>query len=242
MADIKLNFSSQWPSVQVAKVIASPQTVGGEAISYGGYVRRHKHNLGYPPLAVAMGPANGAASYNAMEAVDVDDTYIYVDTQTFGWPAITCIVVYALDITNAYDYKNYESAIGDVVEDTSGGTIDLRKFLLHSRAVSPMVLSVRTKDYTLSDLTFTYTSPLNYPTFQFGYIRNAYDGGAGSRPVGVWIGAPLAAQAWPVLQSDGFTSSLGSTTISGQLGGDKGSIITLRNPAIITNNSVSVSI
>ena len=240
MADIKLNFSSQWPSVQVAKVFKNPLTAGGEAAAWP-YSRKFKHNLGYPPLAIAMGYPAGSGSYNPMVGADVDETYVYVtDQTTSGWPAIECVVVYALDITLAYDYKNYGSAIGDVLPDKSGGSLDLRKFLLHSRAVSPMLLSVRTKDYTTSDQTLSYTSPLNYPTFQFGYVR--HNSTAIPERMGIWQYAPLAGKAWPVMFSDGYTSSLSTTTISGSLAADKGSIITLRNPAIITNNSVNVTL
>lgn len=241
MADVKLNFSSQWPSVQVAKVFNNPETVGGEAASWP-YTRKFKHGLGFPPLAIIMGKAvSGSNNYNPMTGADVDDTYVYITDQTSsGWPGIECVVVYSLDITMACDYKNYDSAVGDVQQDTSGGSLDMRDFLLHSRAVSPMLLSVRTKDYSTSDLSFTYTSPLNYPTFQFGYVRHSDP----SYPemYGKWQYAPLAGQAWPVMISDGYTSSLGSTTIGGVLAADKGSIITLRNPAIVTNNSVSVTI
>lgn len=240
MADVKLNFSSQWPSVQVAKVFKDPLTSGGEAASWP-YNKKFKHGLGYPPLAISMGYPAGSGSYNPMEGADVDDTYVYVTDQTsWGWPAIDCVVVYALDITNAYNYKNYENAIGDVLKDTSGGVLDMRKFLLHSRAVSPMLLAVTTKTYTLSDMNLSYTSPLDYPTFQFGYVRHSDP----SHPeqFGIWQYAPLAGQAWPVMLSDGFTSTLGSTTIGGVLAADRGSIITLRNPAIVTNNSVNVTL
>ena len=240
MADVKLNFSSQWPSVQVAKVFKDPLTSGGEAAARP-YDKKFKHGLGFPPLAIAMGYPAGTGSYNPMTGVDVDDTYIYVtDKTTSGWPAIDCVVVYALDITLAYDYKNYDSAVGDVLEDKSGGSLDMRKFLLHSRAVSPMLLSVRTKDYTLSDMTLNYTSPLNYPTFQFGYVRHSDP--SYTEMYGKWQYAPLAGQAWPVMFSDGYTSNLGSTTIGGVLAADKGTIITLRNPAIVTTNSVSVNV
>ncbi len=241
MADVKLNFSSQWPSVQVAMVLKNPETTGGEPASWP-YTRKFKHNLKYPPLAIAMGKAvSGANKYNPMIGADVDDTYVYVTDQTSsGWPAIDCVVVYALDITNAYNYKNYENAVGDVLKDTSGGVLDMRDFLLHSRAVSPMLLAVTTKTYTLSDMSLSYTSPLDYPTFQFGYVRHS-DPSYPER-LGIWQYAPLAGQAWPVMFSDGFTSTLGSTTIGGVLAADRGSIITLRNPAIVTNNSVNVTL
>lgn len=236
MADVKLNFSSQWPSVQVAMVIDNPGT-GGEPASWP-YVRKFKHNLKYPPLAIGMGKSSGDGIYASMTGADVDDDYVYTPFSDLS--GTECIVVYALDITNAYDYKSYDSAVGDVLEDTSGGQLDMRKFLLHSRSVSPMLLAVRTKNYTLSDMTLTYTSPLNYPTFQFGYVR--WSDPASPERLGIWQYAPLASQAFPWMPSDGYTSTLSSTTINGNLAADKGSIITLRNPAIITSNTVNVSV
>lgn len=252
MADIKLNFSSQWPTIQVAKVIASPATAG-DADTYP-YIRKIKHNLGYPPLAIGMAAPNGAASYNVMVGLDVDDTYVYINdyaqTQT---QLLECAVVYALDISKGFDYSQYTSQVGDVVRDTSGGTLDLRKFLLHSRAVGPMVLSVTTKKYTVSDQLLTYISPLNYATFQFGYVHLVQS--QGIQRAGIWRNAPLASQAWPWLNSDGFTSKLATSIINGQYDSnfmyipgtgevmaDIGSIITLRNPAVITSNAVTVNI
>lgn len=240
MPNITINFSSQWPTIQVAKVVASPQT-GGEPDAYP-YLRKIPHNLGYPPLAIGLGPNNGSASYNAMEGLDVDENYVYIrDYAGQGWPNLECAVIYALDITKAFDYAQYTSEIGDVLQDENTG-IDLRKFLLHSRAVGPMVLNISTKDYenTSEGIVLRYTSPLTYPTFQFGYVRCAIT--TGGLRTGVWKNAPLASQAWPWLNSNGFLSQLGSTTIDGQLAADKGTIITLRNPAIITDNTTVVTL
>lgn len=239
MANIKLNFSSQWPNIQVAKVITSPSTVG-EAMSYP-YIKKIPHGLGYPPMTIGFRNNQSSTSLGfAMEGIDVDDTYVYIDDLEFtSTPILSYIVIYALDISKEYSYEEYTSEVGSVLEDTSGGELDLRKFLLHSRVVSPMVLSVKTKDYTTSDLSFTYTHPLDYPIFNFGWVRWNPNG---TNQPGIWQNAPLAAQGFPWLNTDGFTSSLGSITIGGQPGADKGSIITLRNPAIITESSASVNI
>lgn len=249
MADIKLNFSSQWPNVQVAKVVRN-LSQAGEATAFP-YQRRIKHNLGFPPLTIIMG---GSSFEDNLATADVDDTYVYLyEEQTTNNNSI--VVVYNLDISEDYDYAQYSSEVGDVLQDTSGGQLDLRKFLLHSRAVSPMVLSVKTKTFnknSLAGLNFTYMHPLNYPIFNFGYLRIAIDDGL--LKSGVWKGVPLNGQAWPVMPTNGFISAIESTVINGtytnntwvpgtgDLASDKGSIITLRNPAIISNNTVSVTI
>lgn len=241
MADIKLNFSSQWPSIQVVKVVTEVQMAGDPASHP--YIRKIKHGLEFPPLAIGLLANQSTTSYGTpLQGMDVDSTYVYVSSEPTSDRYPTSVVVYNIDISRNFDYSEYTSEVGDVLEDKTVGSLDLRKFLLHSRAVSPMLLSVKTKTYTTSDLSFNYTHPLNYPIFNFGYVRWSYDGGANAIPVGTWVNAPLASQAFPWLNTNGFTSSLGSTTTSGQLVADIGSIITLRNPAIITSNSVSASL
>ena len=250
MADIKLNFSSQWPSMQVAKVIPNLSTAG-ESAEYP-YSRKIKHGLKYPPFTLLMA---GTSYDTTMIAAPVDDTYVYIDQWQLE-DTDTVAVVHPIDITQEYDYASYTSDVGDVIEDKSGGSIDMRDFLLHSRAVSPMLLSTKTNTYnknSLEGLNFSYTHPLNYPTFSFGYLRLTTT--VGVYQEGVWIGAPLDNPAWPVLFTDGFTSQLATTIHNGQyqggeggpwipgtgeLAADKGSIITLRNPAIITSNTVNV--
>lgn len=230
MADVKLNFSSQWPSIQVAKVVASPATAG-EAASYPD-IRKIKHGLGYPPFAVGFGSSTGSDTYNNMVGLDVDSTYVYIkDYGGQSWPLLDSIVIYALDITQAVNYPIIPTAYGDVIKDS--GNTDLRKFLLHSRAVSPMVLNVTTGGTFGTAGTVTYTSPLTYPTFSFGWISND--------KFGRWMNAPLAGQAYPVMNTDGFISSLQTLATSDGFGG-KAIILTLRNPAIITTNTVSVTI
>lgn len=237
MPNIKLNFSSQWPTIQVAKVITSG--IGANAVV--------PHGMPYPPFVVGMITSSNETGYDVMRGLNVDATNIYMPSYPTGALAIDTVVVYAVDITTGYNYDNYTSQTGPVVQDSTGGALDLRKFMLHSRAVGPMLLNVSTKTYTNIDTTLTYTSPLSYPTFQFGWVRMV--------STGVWQNAPLAGQAWPVLTSDGFTSTL-ATTIqngtydanfmlipgTGTVVADKGTIITLRNPAIITENTVEVTI
>lgn len=228
MADVKLNFSSQWPSIQVAKVIPNPATAG-EAASFP-YTRKFKHNLGYPPFAVGFKSNPLSTSiYGAMIGLDMDSTYVYLPD--LGGATLDSIVIYALDVSNPVTYPVIPTAIGDVVKDT--GSTDLRKFLLHSRAVSPMVLNVTTGGTFGVNGTVTYTSPLNYPTFSFGWVS--------ANKFGLWQNAPLAGQSYPVMQTNGFTSTLQTLSSSNGFGG-LALILTLRNPAIITTNTTSVTI
>ena len=235
MADVKLNFSSQWPSVQVAKVVYYPNS-SGETAAYP-YGKKHKHGLGYPPLAIAMSVNGGLSSYETMKGVDVDEQYVYMDTVTPGRADIECVVVYAIDISQAFNYSKFESQTGDVLEDTSGGVLDLRKFLMHSRAVSPMVLDIVTKNFVTGDLNLVYNSPLSYPTFSFGYIHTPPTSQMLAK--NVWISVPLQGQAYPVMPTNGYRSEVYALNAADQ---DKGSIVILRNPAVITNNTVNVTL
>lgn len=253
MADIKLNFSSQWPTVQVARVF-DIATDTSEPTDYP-YSHKFRHGLGFPPLAIRFGANAGVGSYLPMAGADVDEEFVYVDDEGEGWPAPETVVVYAIDISQPIEYPVYDEMNGDVLTDNDAYDLDLRKFLLHSRAVGPMVLSVNVKDFTLEDMSQSYTHPLDYPIFQFGYQRFAEDTDIPWFITGIWKSVPLAGQAWPVLATDGFTASQGTIPLDGEydeefmyipgtghVATDKGSIITLRNPAIVTNNTVEVTL
>lgn len=250
MADIKLNFSSQWPTVQVARVFEVGVDTS-ETTAFP-YEYKYKHNLGFPPMAIVFGNNAGLP----MGGCDVDSTYVYVNQQYgVNRPTPQAVVVYAIDISQAVEYPVYDEMNGDVLTDDDAYDIDLRKFLLHSRAVSPMVLSVNTKTFTIASeetMTQSYTHTLDYPTFQFGYQRIA---NSAIGTVGIWKAVPLSGQAWPVLRTNGFTATQSTVPVGGSYDGsytwvpgtgsvatDIGSIITLRNPAIITNNTVSVTL
>ena len=236
MADLKFNFSSQWPTIQVVKVVASPDD-SGDLMTDSPYERRHRHGLGYPPLVIGMGLANGTESYRAMIALDVDEQYFYTPDVLASYDSLECAVVYAVDISQSFTYDDYDSALATPLLDETKGTLDLRKFLLHSRAVGPMLLNVSTKNFTSGDTTLTYTSPLDYPTFSFGFVHTSPSSSWDRK--NIWINAPLAGQAYPVTTSNGFSTSVSAENIADQ---DKGSVIVLRNPAIITHNEVTVSI
>lgn len=236
MADIKFNFTSQWPTLQVARVIKDPQSSGEEDPQTAG-ARRHYHGLGFPPLAIGMSGPRTLSWADAMIGLDVDENYVYMPIETPSRDNLECAVVYAIDISKQFSYTDYSSALADPLEDTSGGTLDLRKFLLHSRAVGPMVMDVVARDFTSTGEEIVYNSPLDYPTFSFGYVHTTPSSGYFRK--NRWLNAPLGAQAYPGLFSDGFRSMVNCESISNQ---DKGSIIAMRNPAIISHNTVNVTV
>lgn len=226
MADLSLNFSSQWPTIQVAKVIYEPQTFGETDPNYS---RKHKHGLPFPPLAIGMGFANGSESYSPMLPLDVDNEYVYMPTIIPSRDTLECAVIYAVDISSNFDYRNYSSITSDPLPDTSRGSMDMRKFLLHSRSVGPMLMSVATKNFSPGDVTLTYISNLEYPSFVFGYVLWS----------GIWMAAHQQGQAYPVTNTDGHVSTVFANNPALQT---RGSIVAIRNPAIITHNTVTANL
>lgn len=223
MADVVFNFNSQWPNVQVVKVIKNPAASTA-----------YEHGLGYPPMAIVHG-----GRYLTMDLVDCDNTYVYTPSNPSG-TAPDHLVIYSLDVSTPFTYPTFPEIYGDVTPDESDTPLDLRNFLLHTRAVSPMVLKVETKNYTAADYNMTSASPLSYPTFHFGWQRAAIT--SGQFVAGRWKSVPLGGQSFPWMVSDGYTATNNSTLQSGSPVTDIGSIVTLRNPSVVTANTVNVSV
>lgn len=216
MADILLNFSSDWPSVQVAKVVAHPHSLP----STNGVISI-EHGLGYPPLALGLG-----VDSSRMEGIECNNSHILYNGST----PFRCIIIYALDISTPHNYPYYSSSVGDLPSEDSKSKVDLRKFLLNSDTVSPMVLNVTVSDIGMNDA-ISYTSPLPYPTFQFGFVKVP--------STNSWVWANPRNQSWPAIESDGYTAEIrnsGNSTFYAE----KVSIITLRNPSIVVNNSETI--
>lgn len=235
MADIKLNFSSQWPSLQVVKVLPTSSSEWGVDPSDSS-VKRAKHGLDFPPLCISY--LNGLMD-NVEVGLEMDKEYVYYIDDEFMTRA-DCIIVYNIDISKEFIYPNSDSFIGEIPKDSSTDDTDMRDFLLHSRTVAPMLYSIVTKEFSLGDLTMTYTHDLGYPIFNFGFLYMDVVGGMFHKDR--WMSVPLAGQAWPVMPTDGITSSITSFATSGTPDATKGSIVTLRNPYIISNNTTSVTI
>lgn len=219
MPDIKLNFSTQWPSIGIAKVIAP------------GSGTKVEHGLDYAPFACAYG------TEKMMRPLSVDKQYVYADNSA-------TTVVFAVDISKGNTYPTVPTSIGEIPTLNPNDNVDLRKFLLHSRAVSPMMLAVNIYTAASGQTAFTYTSPLSHPVFMFGWIgiKAGQQWGSTTFTHDGWSYAPQGGQAYPALFSDGFTGTL-TAIASDEFNPFTGSIsiMALRNPAIITNNTVQVS-
>lgn len=214
MSDVLVNFTTKWPSIQIAKVLTSLTTSS-----------RYAHNLGYPPFAIGVGSV-----YDVMDGVTVDETYVYTDA-VYSTSLWDYIVVYGIDISTPDSFPVDNTVYGTATEDTSGG-LDLSQFLFHSGAGGPMVLDVTTSAYPVS-----FTSGLSYSTFQFGWDKLADGSSWAGNTVGsnAWQSAPLAGQAPPTTDSNGYTA-----TVTGL--GTHGAILTLRNPSVVTLNTTAVTV
>lgn len=231
MAEPLFTFNSEWPVVQVAMVVDNPMHTTEK---FEGTWRRFKHNLGYPPLAIGLAGTRDGNIYNSMILLDVDETYVYINTGDVYARDVECAVVHPVDITYEQEYRQYSSRL--VKAEKEEPQIDLRKFLLHSRASTPMVLAVKPATFGGGNTRFAYTHNLPYETFMFGWLRSKITSGLIRK--GVWRAVPLNSTASPFFESNGRTGILSDS--SGVF--DRCSIMVLRNPYLMLDNTVEITV
>jgi hypothetical protein len=208
-----LLYNSSWPSLAIVKVTSSSD---GSPIA---------HTLPYPTLAIQLGDTVSPTSYTGMVPLDTDSTYVYPDSPG-------TIVIYNLDISTDIDYPysvktqvrstyNPDYGIKIVKSGSDIESNDLRDFILHTRAGSPMVLAVKTEETvsTVNPTVLQYTNPIGYPCFVFGYVQ---------RTGGRYDISPPGGQAYPITFSDGTTSYIDLSSTPPYTG--KASLVILRNP------------
>lgn len=107
---------------------------------------------------------------------------------------------------------------------------DLRDFAIHSRAQSPLILSVKTQKTIPSANVGTgignviqFTSKLKYPVWVYGYIKQS---------TGKYVPAPYYSQSYPRVFTDGFKAYIGYT------GTDIGAtLVILRDPMFAASST-----
>jgi hypothetical protein len=219
-------FNSSWPSLPIALDVRN--TSGGNI----------PHGLKYPPFAVVWSYATDPSGIGKT----VTSTALITDVTNVRAGVLTPpnrLLVFALDLSKDIDYAlapgdsfNYPYDNNYGVKFAKSGkdlnSKDLRDFVMHSRAQSPLILAVKTQD-TMSANTverpptvFTpvnvvqYTNKGKSPTWNYGFIR-----GSG----GQYTPAPLYSQSYPRIFTDGFTTYLQYT------GADTGAtLVILRDP------------
>ncbi len=232
--DADMLFSSAWPSIAVAKEVEIP----AGTTSYA-------HNLGFPPFPSAwqksyqpLTPTYSQEAPNAWTRIGTLYNDLSVDENNVYFPShtdITHIKLYNIDISTQQSYrfvrpsavrKTYDPNFGIRVakEGEDINSDDLRDFLIHSRAQSPLVLSVVT---SVTDSTGGYaefTDPQGYTSWVFGFIRNT--------TTRRWNMIPYISQAYPSLSIT--RDSQGRATYSAYyvsfFGDDASSLVVLRDP------------
>lgn len=217
-------FNSSWPSLAIAyeKIIPTPS--GAITVP---------HNLKFPPFTMAWAynpDPSGIGNVGSRLFPTVDSTNVYLNT-TAAKIIVRC---FRLDLSRDIDYTlapgdsfngpydpNY--GIKFVKPNKDINSRDLRDFAVHSRAQSPLILSVKTEKTIPSANVGTgignvvqYTSKLKYPAWVYAYTKQS---------TGKYVFAPYYSQSYPRLFTDGFKAYIGYT------GTDIGAtIVILRDP------------
>lgn len=206
-AEADLIFSSDWPSLPIANVLTLPVT-SAVINTIGNYVTL-SHGQSYPPLVQAWLKRSDGSVMKITSGVDgtllVDKSSIYISLSEFidqdASPATSiCIYVYEVDISTEVQYQitkttsqrssydpNYSLRIAKPGKDI--GSTDLRDFMVHSQAQSPLILAVRTQASVSSGTSLQYIDRQGYLSWVFGYVKQAD---------GKYKPAPYFAQAYPI--------------------------------------------
>lgn len=233
-------FDSSWPSLQTVFETTIPNTITNFSAT-----ATLGHGLTYPPFCMvwAVGPDDSGLTGNpsvqrVLGLAEVDKNNIYLNTFNylgsfdflFNAPYLH-IKCFNIDLTKDIDYdlapgdtfkypydNNYGIKIVKPTKDIN--STDLRDFLVHSRAQSPLVMAVKTEQTVnpANPDTVQYTSKFKYPSWAYGFIVD---------DTHTYRFAPLSGQAYPVTFSDGFTTQLEFLTDAGDIGA---TLVILRDP------------
>lgn len=224
-ADADLLFSSSWPSLP----IANEATFTGQSSSF-----TFEHGLGFPCFAIIWEITSaGLSSQRYLTRTRTDSTYVYIDSPTStNSYHVKC---YNIDLSTSVEYPLLNTSSVDRPYDPSYGikiakegedidSSDLRDFILHSRAQSPLVLTVQTASGVST--TNTYNDPQGYTSWVFGFTRTSG---------GIYTHAAYYSQAYPRLfiTTTGGTNTYSITTSSTD---DSSTILVLRDPMFAPTN------
>jgi hypothetical protein len=149
---------------------------------------------------------------------DVDNNYLYISVSVTAPVNIKC---FAIDLRQDADYatpvgdtfkSGYDPDFGiKVVKQNKDITSrDLRNFILHSRAQSPLIVAVKTETSVnpANPTVLQYTFKQNYPVWVYGFVRQIPAAPAPRNASDYYTYAPLYSQAFPGTSSDGITSQI----------------------------------
>lgn len=221
-----LVFSSSWPSLPIVFEITIANAAQLSTYNFSGGVYAIPHGLKYPPLAFYWQPVTSSVTNGFLRDVaSVDSTYIYVAspfalTSTVPVSPIN-IKAFGIDLRVDADYifspgdtfrSPYDSSYGIKVvkSNKSIDSVDLRDFILHSRAQSPLILTVKTEKTVnpANPTTIQYSSGLKYQTWVYGWVRQLISGSTPVTNKDYFLKAPYFSQSFPSTQTNGIVSSI----------------------------------
>lgn len=238
-SDTQLLFSSSWPSIKIFKNIEVKQTIPAFAPSP---VSLYTHNLSFVPAVIPYGGSGGANNSNGIAEIsrqnigaDANNLYLLSSSSLPINLDIRLSILY-LDITSAFTAPVINTGPSTVArpdpdygiklskENKDTDSQDMRDFILHSSARSPMVHAVVSGVIPASG-TFSYTHNLSYNPIFFAFISNS-----NTKNLYVLI--------------NGFSglTTTGSTISVSDAVGTLVSIVILKDPFQITDNVVNVSL
>lgn len=241
-SDAQLLFSSSWPNLKVFTSLQFQQTIPANSPT----IVLYNHALGFVPAFIPYGGLGG--SNNANGVAEISRQSLFVDNQNIyflgGNPHPITLDIYAtlfyLNIEQAFTAPvvNTGSSISGTPDKDFGiklskankdiSSKDMRDFLLHSSARSPMVHAVVPGVIPGSGAgvaTFSYTHDLSYNPMFFAYVSTS----AG-------VSSYFLINGVSGLNTTGNTITI-KTTIGSLL-----SIIILKDPFTIVDNVINVSL
>lgn len=221
--DADLIFSSAWPSLPVA--FEETLTVDSTMISPAELPI--PHGLGFPPLVLAWKYIDNYAVkfvFGYSDVLECDDTNIYLSLASPQYPpsnqaSKVHIKAYNIDLSVEKEYAINKPPASQLLYDPDFGikvvkegmdykSTDLRDFILHSRAQSPLIMAVKTQESATGD-TVRYVDPQGYLSWVFGFVRGT-DGRYKAAPyfsqgypqTGIDVSALEYSVAWETAASD----------------------------------------
>lgn len=236
-SDTQLLFSSSWPSIKIFKNVHIQQVIPAHST---GAIKLYSHNLGFVPAVIPYGGIAGTNTSNGVADIsrqntsaDTSNVYILVSNNTLPINLDIRISILYLDITTPFKAPTINTgASGISTPDSDLGfklskdnkdikSTDLRDFLIHSSARSPMIHAVVPGTIPASG-TFSYTHDLPYNPIFFAFFQtsNTY----------------VLINGYAGLSTSGSTISITAAT------GSLVSIVILKDPFQITDSLINVSL
>lgn len=240
-ADYQFVFNSDWPSLQIA--FDTTITLGPGATS------TVLHPLNFFPLTFVYLTTGGqfvgrSDIGNSDVSCLIGKKGLYLTNTSVSVTYTANIKCYNIDLQKAVDYKlpkfpaanqPYDPTVGIKVAKYGKviNSLDLRDFILHSRAQSPAILSVVTeKSAVASPLgapyqRISYTNPANYVPWITGYLCDNF---STHEPL-IYFAAGWGVQS-PGLTINGITTTLDFNPTFAP----NATLVILRDPLVVPNS------